>query len=167
MIRATKCKHTNKPMLALGMCRSCYEKDKYRNDPKWGEAKRARARQHYYDNKEKYNARAKQWKLDHPEEAREINRRNQLWERFGINAAQYDTMLAAQGGRCAICREFTPEHHRVKHLSVDHDHATGEVRELLCGACNAGLGGFRDRIDLLGNAIVYIRKHSKVAVSHD
>lgn len=58
-------------------------------------------------------------------------------------------MLAAQGGLCAICREAPATH-------VDHDHATGKVRGLLCFNCNGALGQFRDRQDLMLRAVVYL-----------
>jgi hypothetical protein len=61
-----------------------------------------------------------------------------------------DVLVAAQDGRCAICREAPPEH-------VDHDHRTGRVLGILCFNCNGGLGQFRDRDDLLTLAIAYLR----------
>jgi hypothetical protein len=65
-----------------------------------------------------------------------------LKTRYGLTAAQVDEMVAEQGGRCAICREKPAEH-------VDHDHATGEVRGLLCFTCNVGLGQLRDDLRTL------------------
>lgn len=50
---------------------------------------------------------------------------------------QYVTLLALQGGRCAICRR--PPKVGGRRLSVDHDHASGQVRGLLCFRCNRGL----------------------------
>lgn len=54
--------------------------------------------------------------------------------RYGMEPGEYDRRMAAQGGRCAICGE-EPR----KALVVDHDHATGVVRGLLCYTCNRGL----------------------------
>ena len=61
-------------------------------------------------------------------------------------------MLEAQGGVCAICRTGTRRH-------VDHDHATGAVRALLCFNCNGGLGQFRDDPCLLHAAALYVEHH--------
>jgi len=61
---------------------------------------------------------------------------------YGIDQAQYDTMVQAQGGVCAICLEEPVEiSKKGTYLGVDHDHRTGTVRGLLCHFCNAGLGG--------------------------
>lgn len=61
---------------------------------------------------------------------------------YGITPAQYDEMLAAQGGKCCICRRAKPGHNRINHFMVDHDHKTGSVRGLLCASCNMRLGWF-------------------------
>ena len=58
-------------------------------------------------------------------------------------------MIAEQGGRCAICEEKPAEH-------VDHDHATGEVRGVLCFTCNVGLGQLRDDLAVIHNAALYL-----------
>lgn len=73
---------------------------------------------------------------------------------YGLEAGEYNSWLSHQEGRCAICRK-TPE--EVGILAVDHDHATGEYRGLLCANCNKGLGHFRDSQDSLQNAILYLR----------
>lgn len=53
-------------------------------------------------------------------------------------------MLAAQGGGCAICGSAAIFDRSHKRICVDHDHATGKVRGLLCGCCNLGIGYFKD-----------------------
>jgi hypothetical protein len=74
-----------------------------------------------------------------------------LVRRYGITAAQATALVEVQGGLCAICRERPPDH-------VDHDHATGAVRGMLCFNCNGGLGQFRDRPDLLRLAAEYLER---------
>ncbi len=75
-----------------------------------------------------------------------------LKRRYGITAAEADAMLAEQGGLCAICVRSPAEH-------VDHDHATGRVRALLCFNCNGGLGQFKDDADVLRAAADYVLHH--------
>lgn len=59
---------------------------------------------------------------------------------------------------CDICGEpeRASQSGRKRRLSVDHDHATGEIRGLLCGRCNSGLGMLRDSPELMTNAILYL-----------
>lgn len=75
--------------------------------------------------------------------------------KYGLTLEEYEAMLAKQGGKCAICctSEWPGRHNRPH---VDHCHTTGRVRGILCTSCNSGLGRFRDRIDLLEAAIVYL-----------
>lgn len=79
--------------------------------------------------------------------------------RYGITLEQYEQMLEAQGGVCAICGR--PERSKVyKHgprsLAVDHGHETGRIRGLLCFSCNTNLGKFDHDLDLLRSAIEYL-----------
>jgi hypothetical protein len=62
-------------------------------------------------------------------------------------------MLEAQDGVCAICRSAPAVH-------VDHDHATGAVRALLCFNCNGGLGQFKDNPQALHAAAYYVQLHT-------
>ncbi len=91
----------------------------------------------------------------------EARRRWKLKEKFGITQQDYDAMGEAQGYRCAICNQ--PERRTIRGnvivLAVDHNHATGKVRGLLCHACNVGVGMFRESPELLQNAIEYIQLH--------
>ena len=78
---------------------------------------------------------------------------------YGITADEYDRMLAAQGGVCAICGEtaITTTFH--KRLHVDHDHTTGVVRGILCQHCNRALGMMRENPGLLRAAADYLERH--------
>lgn len=76
-----------------------------------------------------------------------------LSRRYGITAAEADYLLADQGGLCAICKVAPAAH-------VDHDHATGAVRALLCFNCNGGLGQFKDDPAVLRAAAEYVSFHT-------
>lgn len=78
-------------------------------------------------------------------------RQYHLKRRYGISAAEVEAMVQAQGGLCLVCRERPAEH-------VDHDHLSGAVRGVLCFSCNGGLGLFRDRVDIMANAITYLER---------
>ena len=74
--------------------------------------------------------------------------------KFGLTDRAFKHMLTEQSGACSICREpFT------KAPNVDHDHATGKVRGLLCQQCNYGLGNFKDEPARLQSAIAYLAKY--------
>ncbi len=55
--------------------------------------------------------------------------------RYGLTPEDYDAILQAQHGGCALC-ERTTATRTGKPLHVDHNHRTGEVRGLLCDYCN-------------------------------
>lgn len=68
-------------------------------------------------------------------------------------------MLARQGGRCAICE--TGEPGGAKNVfQVDHDHATGAIRGLLCFRCNNGISCFADSLSVLKGAVSYLERGS-------
>ena len=70
-----------------------------------------------------------------------------------MSAAEYEAMLAAQGGRCAICGK-KPGKIR---LARDHDHVTGRIRGLLHGRCNRCLAPFEYDVETLRRLIEYCR----------
>lgn len=84
----------------------------------------------------------------------ERSRWKHLTAKYGVTRERYEAMLVAQGGRCAICAGSEPGGKGKWH--VDHNHATGAVRGLLCLRCNAGLGLFGDDTERLAAAIAYL-----------
>lgn len=83
-----------------------------------------------------------------------------LKREYGLTLEQYEKMLDGQNGKCAIClREPT------KKIHVDHCHASGAVRGLLCNGCNAGIGCFEEDVERMKLAIKYVRKFSKLKTS--
>lgn len=72
---------------------------------------------------------------------------------YGMDAGEYAVLLAFQGGKCALCRRATGA---TKKLAVDHNHATGWPRGLLCGPCNQMLGHGRDSLEFFERVIAYL-----------
>lgn len=85
-------------------------------------------------------------------------RRYHLTNTYGITPEQYEAMLAEQGGVCAICRRKD----KGRNLAVDHDHETGQVRGLLCQACNRAIGQLGEDPDRLDTAVSYLRRWAHV-----
>lgn len=96
----------------------------------------------------KNRARMREWRRANPDKRCEQDRRR----RYKVGASEFDSMLAAQGQRCAVCGEPNPN-------CLDHCHDTGIFRGVLCRKCNAGLGQFRDDPALLRAAALYVERY--------
>ena len=84
--------------------------------------------------------------------------------RYGISLAEFETLLAAQGGRCAICGTGNPPKRPrdVDGWHVDHCHRTGDVRGILCRRCNTAIALMDDDSAMLHLAAEYIEYHAPV-----
>jgi len=79
---------------------------------------------------------------------------NSKLRRYGITLEKYNLMIEGQKGMCAICNNVPDR------LVIDHNHATGEVRQLLCVSCNAALGQVKESENIVLSMLSYLRKHS-------
>jgi hypothetical protein len=132
----TKC-HPGREHKAFGLCESCWKK-KYRT--KNGKGVRSAER------------KAKRvW--------RDLNREKlrgyMLKYNYGITLTEYNKMFIEQGGCCAICGQAQTS----KALSVDHNHSTQKIRQLLCVNCNTLVGVAESRPDIIKKMGEYLEKH--------
>ncbi len=74
---------------------------------------------------------------------------------YGITEDDYGALLAAQEGKCAICARLFDQTRSGTKGHVDHSHATGKVRGLLCNRCNGKLGAIEDS-DFHAKALAYL-----------
>lgn len=86
------------------------------------------------------------------------SRTAKLKHRYGISDEDYETLLLAQNGVCAICGGPPVGISKKGRLYVDHDHATDLVRGLLCFHCNTLLGTAKDQVAILVSAITYLSR---------
>jgi hypothetical protein len=115
------------------------------------EQRRERKRQYLSvpENREKNRLYAVEYNKKNPN-----RQRRRILSQYGIDEETYDNLLQKQCGVCAICG--CKSNGRKKHFVVDHDHKTGKVRALLCTQCNAGLGNYYDKENLLRKAAEYL-----------
>lgn len=123
-------------------------------------------------NPEAYKAQLDRYKVAHPDAQKLANRKwtkahpdrvrnKHLLRTYGITQEDYDRILLSQDGKCAICSVSEVEliSRTGRGFHVDHNHKTGEIRGLLCGRCNRGLGCFTDNAHKLELATKYIKEH--------
>ena len=77
---------------------------------------------------------------------------------YGLTPSDFEALFVKQEGKCAVklCSKWLPFSGRGVH--VDHNHATGKVRGLLCNHCNIGLGHFKESPDMLQSALDYLQE---------
>lgn len=81
-----------------------------------------------------------------------------VFRKFNISHESYVEKVLNQNNKCMICKKSCSHG---KMLSLDHDHETKEIRDLLCSSCNMALGGFMDDPNILEEAAKYLRKWGK------
>ena len=124
-------------------------RQQWRNDPQL-RAKSAAALELFYARRRK-TAEDPEFKAA----IRSSERRRDIKYCYQFSAEDYDAALLRQGGLCAICRKPY-----AKTLCIDHCHATGKFRGLLCRKCNFALGLCGDDPDVVEAAAAYLRAHS-------
>jgi hypothetical protein len=75
---------------------------------------------------------------------------------YGLDENQLSDLYEKSEGKCEICG--IPETKVRGSLCIDHDHASGVVRGLLCRNCNSGMGKLGDSVDMLNRAIAYLNR---------
>jgi len=132
--------HPDKPHYGKGLCYKCWNKEH-------------RQQSHVKATKKQYRESHDPWPR-----SREYLREQKLKSKFGLTKEEYDKMVEAQKGVCAICGR--PPVWGFEHLAVDHDHKTKKNRGLLCHPCNSALGLFQDSPEILDAAKRYLIENS-------
>lgn len=112
-------------------------------------------------NREHYNATMRKWRARNPD--------RHLKYTQGASPEIKVALYAAQEGRCAACG--TTEHgdprstvDSPRSWCLDHDHATGLPRGLLCNRCNRTLGHAQDSVERLLALVKYLQPQAAFAV---
>lgn len=136
-------------------------KDKCReNSKRWREKNKDKTRERNAKSKLKYGKayyaeQMREWRKANPDSVKNT----ELKKRFGITLREYNVMLAAQGGVCAVCGQIC-----TRALSVDHCHETGQIRGLLCAGCNTALGLLGEDVVRMKSLIAYVHKWQPIVL---
>lgn len=98
------------------------------------------------------------WKSTYHKTGSLAARNKRYLKEYGITLDQYNDMLSRCNFRCEICGEQHREE-QWKRLCVDHNHATNEVRGLLCDDCNQALGRTKENPAIILGLIGYLDKY--------
>ena len=85
-------------------------------------------------------------------EKKKLRAKKQKFKAYGITEEDFNTQLLRQNNRCAGCSVAID----TKSACIDHDHATGRFRGLLCKYCNWGIGHLRDSKETLYKLAAYL-----------
>jgi len=147
-------------------------------DPSKAEQRRAAALKSYYKRKkenpegyranvirgqEKRNEAARKYRAT--EKGKDTNRDYYLQYNYGISLERYSEMFAEQNGLCYICgrpEQRTSKSGKIMALDVDHNHRTGEIRKLLCHACNVSVGFLDENPNRMRKLAEYVESFQHV-----
>jgi hypothetical protein len=135
--------------------RSGYRR-RLKENPEKVRAQRNKAQTKYRRNNPEDPIKAKKrqlkWRKENPEKAKLSDKKTKLKRKYGLTPDEVQHMAKLQKYKCAICKN------KVK-LVIDHCHTKNKVRKLLCGKCNVAIGLFEENIEIMNNAILYIKEH--------
>lgn len=114
------------------------------------EVNRKRVREYRQSNREAVNAKNRAYAKANPEKAKLWRLRGKLAYMYGITLDEANAMRERQGGLCAVYGCNRPG------TDIDHCHATGKVRGILCSGCNKALGLLGDSVARIEGLAEYV-----------
>ncbi len=128
------------------LCEPCYHKMMYKKRYKNPEYRKRQA------------AKTKQWALDNPERVYLLDANKHLIKNYNMTLKDYNVMLDKQKGLCKLCNrpEKVRATKRIRKLAVDHCHATGKIRGLLCFRCNTSISQIESIPNYLKTLKIYL-----------
>lgn len=118
------------------------------------------AAEYRQEHPDKHTQAKRNWEKNNPEKHERIQLRKKARD-IGLDPDIIEAHFDSHRGLCDLCSRppsGTRKNGRPRYLSIDHCHASGEFRGLLCNSCNLALGMFRDDADLMRRAADYVTR---------
>ena len=112
-----------------------------------------------YQKGEKYQTYQKNYREKNRVRKREYTKVWNLKKKYGLTPDGLIKMIKKQNKKCALCHKPFSTKNR-KSFHIDHCHKTGKIRSILHNTCNNLLGFAHDDVELLKNAIKYLKHHN-------
>lgn len=109
------------------------------------------------NNREKIRDNNKRYYVKNKERVLKRKKINNL-KKYGLSVEEMRRLYISQGGLCPICENKLEKRSRA---AIDHNHTTGQIRQLLCRTCNLLIGQCKENVSILSRAIEYLNKWSK------
>lgn len=150
------------PLAPPDICKRCgrrgqrFEKNKSKSGKEYYRnvcipCRSAEYKRRLHDNPEvlaRRNKKRRSWFSEDPRRERKYR----ISSSYGLTLDRFDALLIESCGRCSICGDSFNS----SEPFIDHCHATGIVRGLLCNECNCMIGLARDSNKILESAIMYL-----------
>jgi hypothetical protein len=136
------------PTKTCSVCKEIFEKSSFYTDSSKCKPCHKKASQEWY--KKNPDKLAQQ-------RTPERNRKYNLKKQHNLTPEEWQKQFELQRGCCAACGKHQSKFKR--RLAVDHNHITGENRQLLCNNCNCALGYVKEDIEVLQGLIQYVQKY--------
>ena len=86
--------------------------------------------------------------------SKEYNKSIYRYKKYGITQELFNQTLKSQNNCCAICNK---PFETLNDIRIDHNHKSFKFRGLLCHHCNVAIGHLNDNIQILKQAIKYLK----------
>ena len=116
-------------------------------------------RQYRSERRAELCAKSKAYRLANLEKIKASVRSAYIKRTYGITAQEYDARIAAQNGKCEVCKNKPNGNGAKSKLHLDHCHTTQKIRGMICGNCNAALGMAKDDLVILRALVAYMERY--------
>lgn len=136
----------------------CRKEYRYKKTKEWNKAHPRYKKEWYAKNIDKARKYYSKWSKNYRKQHGDLVREQEMRNKYGLSAKQIKEMFNSQANRCAICGTDKDFGGRWDKPHIDHDHADGRVRGLLCSHCNLVLGHAKDNVEILLKAAAYLSR---------